>query len=168
MSESGGQRQVRLKSKAVSHPEFRRALPDQPRRQVAISAGTHQLFPLIFIECFLRAKITFLPYLPSRLAPCIRPDVKSLVSLDSPDRRATKSRTSVFEAKSCLFKPLSPCVPVCPGFLAGLRIAAASLSGPRPGPSVSGPTGPDASYCAIWSDGSRFCPSRLQCHPAAI
>ena len=116
----------------------------------------------------LRPRYMFLPYLPSRLAPCIRPAVKSLVSPDSPDRRATKSRASVFEAKSRLFNPLSPCVPVCPGFLSGPGIAAASLSGPCPGPSLSGPAGPDPSYCAIWSDVSRFCPSRLQCRPAAI
>ena len=123
---------------------------------------------LLSATSVFRPSNVFLPYLPSWPAPCIRPAVKSLVSLDSPDCRAPEPRASVFETKSPLSNPLSPCVPVCAVFPAAPGIAASSLSGPRPGPSVSGPDDPDPSCCAIWRDGSRSRASRLQCDPPAI
>ena len=51
------------------------------------------------------AILLFLPDLQSRLAPYIRPAVKSLVWPDSPDCRATKPRASVFEAKIAFVQP---------------------------------------------------------------
>ena len=83
--------------------------------------------------------VLFLRDLQTRLAPYIRVDDKSLVCLDFLGCRATQPKVSVIISKSPLFNPLSPCVPFCPSFQAGPRIAAASLDGPCRGPVVSAP-----------------------------
>jgi len=109
---------------------------------------------------------------PARVAisprPCIRPSIKSLVSLDFLDFLAAEPRASIVVANSPLCNPLSPCVTASPGSLATPGIAAAPLSRPCPGPSVSEPADPETTYRAIWRDGSRSRASRLQCDPPAI
>ena len=106
----------------------------------------------------------FLPDLPSRLPPCIRPAA-------TPWSRTfswTVVRQSPIVLKSPVFDLLSPCVTVCGSFRAHRRVAAAFLDAPCPGTAVPEFASDDHQYCATWNDGSRARPSRPHRRPSAI